>query len=110
MNELSVADLPEQIQSEVQQYLGMPVSEFGVAARFTSNPLDFWESHKTRLPLLAACANRFLCLPASSAEVERVASTGRRVGTPHWTGLKPQNASMLIFLSHNHVYLVPKKE
>lgn len=102
-------DMPERIQREVQQYLGTPPTDFGVAVQFSSNPLEFWQSHRLRWPLLTRVAERFLNVPGSSAEVERITSTAGRILTAQRSTLKPATAGMLIFLSHNHTYLMQHK-
>lgn len=56
---------------EWQAYLAMtkpPTPEIHV--------LDWWKAAAPNLPLLAACARKYLCIPVSSASSERMFSTG----------------------------------
>ena len=96
---------PEKIALEIQKYLALSSRDFGDAVQIASNPFTFWNTHADRFPILARVAKRFVSLPASSAEVERVASTGGRIMTPLRSAMKPKNTSMLIFLAHNHTFL-----
>ncbi|CAM9225809.1 unnamed protein product, partial [Laminaria digitata] len=57
-----------QLTAELLQYRGMkPLRE-------DANPLQWWEEHRSTLPLLKELAARVLCVPASSASSERLFS------------------------------------
>jgi len=77
------------------------ITEFGDATRLDADPLLFWKRMEPTWPRLSRVAQRFLAIPASSAEVERMGSTAGRVLTARRSALKKQKAEMLIFLAHN---------
>jgi hypothetical protein len=58
----------------------------------------WWKNHACQFPLLAEAARRVLCIPASSAPVERVFSTSGLPITKLRNRLTEDNASDIIFL------------
>jgi len=61
---------------EMEKYLTSPcITE-------DKNPLEFWNMHQQEFPALAALAQRYLAVPATSAPVERLFSIGGRIFRP----------------------------
>ena len=44
----------------------------GIANQHIEDPLLFWKENKTKYPKLSKLAKRFLCVPTSEADVERI--------------------------------------
>ena len=62
------------------------------------NPLQWWSQRATRFPILAHMAKK-ICIPATSAPVERLFSTAGNTSIANdRTRLLPENAEDLIFL------------
>uniref|UniRef100_A0A0P4VUB7 HAT C-terminal dimerisation domain-containing protein n=1 Tax=Scylla olivacea TaxID=85551 RepID=A0A0P4VUB7_SCYOL len=59
--------------SQVESYLSQPRTEDD------SDPLLFWEQNQSTLPQLTILALQYLCIPVSSAPVERLFSIARKV-------------------------------
>lgn len=93
----------EQAKEEIDEFLEM--RDFGSAVDVKSDPLQFWQQKASRWPTLAKVAARFLMIPSSSAEVERIASTAGRVMTMRRAAMKPTNGEQLIYLAHNWQYV-----
>ena len=68
--------------------------------QISSDPLQWWLQRATRFPILAHMAKKVLCIPATSAPVERLFSTVGNTIANDRTRLLPENAEDLIFL-HN---------
>jgi hypothetical protein len=91
------ADRPgaEIIRDEVAQYLAQPA--VGVA----KDPLEWWRMHKSLFPVLARLARKFLCIPATSAPVERVWSTAGNVVTRRRARLSDDLVDSIVFCHEN---------
>ena len=63
----------------------------------------FWQKSEnvTKYPSLANLIKRILCVPATSASVERVFSRGGIVVRPHRSSLAPQKLHKILFLKCN---------
>jgi hypothetical protein len=72
------------------------------------NPLDWWRLHESRFPLLAKGARACLCVPASSAPVERLFSSARVVGERRYS-LKSEHLEALVMYHQNYVLDNPLK-
>lgn len=66
-----------------------------------ADPLQWWRCHKANFPRVAKLAQRYLCIPATSAPSERVFSTGGNIVTCHRAALKPDAVDRLVFLAQN---------
>lgn len=87
----------EDIQREVDQQLAV-----------VRNPLEWWRLHERRFPLLAKGARACLCVPASSAPVERLFSSARVVGERRYS-LKSEHLEALVMYHQNNVLDNPLK-
>nr|XP_054604940.1 zinc finger BED domain-containing protein 4-like [Nothobranchius furzeri] len=66
-----------------------------------SNPLDYWKTHATQFPSLAAVATKFLCAPCTSVDSERLFSAVSNILDENRNRLSPDKLEMLIFLKKN---------
>ena len=62
------------------------------------NPLEWWRKKQLDFPSLTTLARKYLCIPATSAPVERVFSSGSNIITKRRSCLDVDRASDLIFL------------
>ncbi len=67
----------------------------------TAQTLQYWAMMATHFPLLANTACRFLCIPPSSADAERLFSAAGDVVTAKRNRLAPEAADVLIFIEAN---------
>ena len=70
------------------------------------NIFEFWETMENQLPALYKLAMQVLFVPASSAPVERIFSTGGLIMRPHRSRLSSVNLEMLVALKCNHNFIV----
>ena len=64
------------------------------------DPLVWWKTHQTQLPILAKQARNLLAIPASSSASERVFSITKRIIQGRCK-MSKDNFSMLSFVSYN---------
>jgi len=93
------------IQTEFQRYLKLPnepmfreVEEDAVKTTAHVCPLKWWKEHENIFPNISALARRILCIPATSAPVERVFSTAGNTITKKRSRLACEKAGDIIFL------------
>ena len=63
-----------------------------------NNPLAWWAQNESRFPILSKVARRILCVPATSAPVERLFSYAGLTISNNRNRLLPENAEEIIFL------------
>lgn len=81
----------QRIEDEVQKYTDLePVP-------FMLDPLLWWKSHESMLPLLSRKARQLLCIPATSVPSERVFSTAGDILSAQRSTLKSKHVDYLIF-------------
>ncbi len=68
---------------------------------FKTDPMRFWEQHSLAFPVLHKLATKILCIPASSAEVERSFSKHKTVATPKRGNLSTATLKRITFLQSN---------
>ena len=66
-----------------------------------TDPLDWWRLHQANFPRVARLAQKYLCIPATSAPSERAFSYGGNIVTCHRSLLKPETVDKLVFLANN---------
>ncbi len=66
-----------------------------------TDPLDWWRLHQANFPRVARLAQKYLCIPATSAPSERAFSFGGNIVTCHRSLLKPETVDKLVFLANN---------
>jgi hypothetical protein len=69
--------------------------------------LDWWAAHAETYPALSKMARKYLCVPACSANSERVWSLAGNIITKKRTRLTPELVHELIFLHKNSVIEIP---
>ena len=62
-----------------------------------SNIFDFWKEKSEEYSALFKVANHVLCVPASSAPVERIFSAGGLIMRPHRARLSGNMLEMLVY-------------
>ena len=65
------------------------------------SPLSWWQNHKGELPHLAYLANKYLSVPPSSVESERLFSIGGMTYSTQHSKLLPETGEKLIKLCFN---------
>ena len=66
-----------------------------------SDILEYWKTIRKKFPLLSRLARKFLCIPASSATLERVFLTAGNVVSERKTSLSIDNIEMLVYMKEN---------
>lgn len=86
----------------------MHILDFKEVSRFLSekssvklDPFKYWEEHSQDFPSLSSLALKYLTIPASSAESERLFSVTSRILTEKRKSLTPERLGTLSFLAHN---------
>ena len=69
------------------------------------DPLSFWVEHQDTYPNLSSLATDILCVPASSAPVERVFSTAGEATSAKRNRLADKNLEREVLIRKNKVYL-----
>ena len=68
------------------------------------DPISFWVNNEAAYPLLSSLAVDFLCIPASSAPVERIFSTAGESTCGRRNRLANENLEREILIRKNHKY------
>lgn len=85
----------DKIDELVEEYLRTP------CLAQEEDPLVFWKNNQERFPALAKIAPNFLCIPASSAPVERLFSIAGKVFRPDRCRLTDKSFEELMFIRCN---------
>lgn len=92
----SASSVPDQWSSELEQYFRLEYD----SPQAWSN--EWWASHSARFPHVAMAARKVLCVPATSAAVERFFSCAGHVTRPLRNRLAVERVEKLAVLSYNH--------
>ncbi|CAD6230743.1 GSCOCG00012193001-RA-CDS [Cotesia congregata] len=65
------------------------------------DPLIWWRQEKNKYPRLSLMARRYLGIPSTSSESERLFSTAGDIVSDKRTSLSPDSVSYLLFLNKN---------
>ncbi|XP_058985453.1 E3 SUMO-protein ligase ZBED1-like [Musca domestica] len=65
------------------------------------DPLQYWKNCSGQMSLTKSCALRYLCVPATSTEAERMFSKTGAIISERRSSLKPKNIDMLLFVNKN---------
>ena len=87
--------VPNDGNSELQTYLQ------DIEINHNLCPLEWWKTRQQKYPRLAKIAKKYLCIPATSANSERVFSTAGNIVNPKRASLLPENVDLLVFLYKN---------
>jgi hAT family C-terminal dimerisation region len=68
---------------------------------YDNYPLGWWKSHASEFPNLARVAKPAICVPESSAPVERIFSTAGKIFRPERTRLSTEKFETLVFIKCN---------
>lgn len=90
----------DQLLGEMARYESLDVSK-------DTNILQWWKMHQSSFPLLSGKARKYLAVPATSTESERLFSFAGLVISALRTCLTGKHAEMLIFLGKNKEF-IPK--
>jgi hypothetical protein len=85
----------DDVQRELSEYMKLRVENVSAC------PLQWWREHKQFFPGLAVVARSFLCLPATSAAVERFFSASGLTISHLRTRLSSETVEQLLFLKLN---------
>ena len=66
-----------------------------------NNSIDWWKNNEINFPILARLAKIYLPIQATSAPSERIFSRASRIISNLRTGLSPEMAGRLLFVSSN---------
>lgn len=83
--------------SEVDQYLLIPQLSDGMAFDL----LAWWKKHSTMWPNLSRMARQYLALPATSAAVERLFSSGGQMHSNSRKTTKEDTLHMMLYIKKN---------
>ncbi|XP_075166897.1 E3 SUMO-protein ligase ZBED1-like [Haematobia irritans] len=81
---------------DMRQYLEKDI------AGIDMNPLEYWKCIGDEATALQTCAKRYLCIPATSTESERMFSKAGQIISDRRSRLKPKNVDMLLFINKNY--------
>lgn len=62
----------------------------------------FIQHNSNSMPVMKSCALRYLCIPATSTESERMFSKAGSIVSERRACLKPKNVDMLLFINKNY--------
>lgn len=91
----------ELIDRELEKYDAEPQSR--------GDPLLWWKSRESSMPILSEVARSILCVPGSSVSSERVFSKSGQILDKRRASLKSKNVDMLIFLNKNYYFKYSSK-
>ena len=77
----------------------------GISNIHIEDPLLFWKENETKYPELSKLAKKFLGVPASEADVERMFNISGFIFNPKRRSLGVDNYENLVFLKLNETYL-----
>jgi hypothetical protein len=93
------------IDKELSRYLGMKKLPYYYKSldgkELMNNPLEWWRILVADFPILAVMAKKYLCIPATSAPVERLFSRAGLPSTEKRNRLSEDVSADLIFLNAN---------
>ena len=81
--------------SEISTYLREP------CVAYECDPLLYWEANTNRFPELSILSCKYLCVPATSAPVERIFSVAGRITRPDRSRLRPVMVESLVYITCN---------
>ena len=90
-----LADTSKDLNTMVEEYLLSP------CLLQEEDPLVLWKVIQTKFPPLVKMAHRFLCIPASSAPIERLFSIAGKVFYPDRCRLIDKQFEELMFIGCN---------
>jgi len=79
--------------SEFDRYIGSAQSPVAVDA------LSYWQQHQLEFPRCASIARKYLAMPATSVQSERLFSATGRLISKSRSRLLPERAECLVFLN-----------
>ena len=93
--ETATFSLENEVKQELIRYLSLPEIDPW------DDPLLWWRANTTKLPLLSLMARRYLSIPSTSVESERLFSNAGDIVTEKRSSLSPDNVAQLLFLHKN---------
>jgi len=72
-----------------------------LALDINASPLEWWKHNGNRYPRLSLLALKYIGIPATSVQSERVFSKAGEIVSRRRASLKPSNVNCLVFLSKN---------
>jgi hypothetical protein len=90
---------------ELETYLQMDLTKCKYSDNENDNPLIFWKEQACLLPNLSKLAKTILCIPASSAAVERAFSAAGVVVSQRRNNINPSTVNDIILVRSAANYL-----
>ena len=87
----------ENVETIVEKYLSEP------CLPQEENPLHFWKTHSEEYLCITKIVPRYLCIPASSAPIERIFSFAGKIFRPERCRLNDKTFETLMFLKCNQL-------
>lgn len=105
-NELEGASMCEEEDNEVTSYIKL--EPIGIR----NDPLEWWSKNKSRFPVLAQLARKYLSIPSTSVPSERLFSDAGNHISAKRTRLSPDLVNKVLFLKRNssHFDIFPSQE
>jgi hypothetical protein len=95
--------------SDIDTYLDTPVVQWKRPARKQANEIDqiewvlnYWGANQFEFPLMAQAAQRYLAIPRSEVDVERLFNVGRDVLGIRRHSMNAETLGLLILLKDSH--------
>ncbi|KAH8344489.1 hypothetical protein KR084_006217, partial [Drosophila pseudotakahashii] len=96
---LKSAVLKKSIQVEEGHILEQYFRQINIST--AKNPIQYWEMSESKYKTLKCYARKYLHIPATSTESERMFSKAGYIASDRRSALKPRNINMLLFLNKN---------
>ncbi|KAL6062157.1 RNA polymerase II regulatory region DNA binding [Balamuthia mandrillaris] len=90
----ATASSPRSVSEELHAFMVLP------AIPEKRDPRTWWREHCHLFPRLYHVALKYLSIPATSAESERIFSLTGNILSPHRSTLSSQRLNQLVFLKH----------
>ncbi|MGK3734423.1 MAG: hypothetical protein ACI8RD_002492 [Bacillariaceae sp.] len=91
-------------EMELSLYKKAPLLRVRNGSNHWTNPLEWWKINKIRFPTLAALAEKYLSVQATSASSSRIFSRARRIVTTDRNRLDPHIVGCLHYVSENLIW------
>ena len=81
------------------------MEKYDIEPLHCGDPLEWWKSRQSSLPVLSEVARSVLAVPATSVPSERIFSKAGQIVSKRRASLKPNHVDMMIFLNKNYDFI-----